>query len=122
MACSGNDQVVEELESALLVLLQHQWSTTKETLHLFGEVASEGIPYQEELFIGRNTRQTLADPLFNTFLVHTFFLLERNLHKLGTIRSLGVRNPLKTTLDGSFVLSSSSNSQSHGKTSLFSTA
>lgn len=52
---------------------------------------------------GLHWRQTLADPLLNTFLVHQFFLPERNLHKLGTIRSLGVRTPLKTTLDGSFV-------------------
>ena len=50
--------MAEEVESALLVLLRHQCSTTKETLHLFGEVVSEGIPYQEELFIGRTTRQT----------------------------------------------------------------
>ena len=58
MTCSGNDRVAEEVESALLVLLRHQCSTTKETLHLFGEVVSEGIPYQEEFFIGRTTRQT----------------------------------------------------------------
>ena len=83
MTCSGNDRVAEELESALLVLLRHQCSTTKETLHLFGEVVSEGIPYQEELFIGRTTRQT----------------------KLGTESGLSarVRNLLKTTLGGSFV-------------------
>ena len=30
------------------------------------------------------TRQTMVDPLLNTFLVHPSFLLERNLHKLGT--------------------------------------
>lgn len=84
MTCSGNDRVAEEVESALLVLLRHQCSTTKETLHLFGEVVSEGIPHQEELFIGRTTRQTMVDPLLNTFLVHPSFLLERNLHKLGT--------------------------------------
>lgn len=72
---------------------------------MVGKMASEEIPYQEEFFIWRTTWQTLADPLFNTFLVHPSFLLERNLQKLGTIRSLGVKTPLKTTLGGSFILS-----------------